>query len=216
MGAQGGKAGAQRSLQPEQRVRCGKCCGQIDDKQKRCVPAGQHRQIKVRGQLLDQNVMHKEHRVGYFGKLCAHRAGPRAVQQRAASASRMNTPAPASAQVILPSQGCASTAPASSSGARIYRVRPASVKNVMPNRNSGICTATSRASQPSRCTGMQTASVSAQVSHGLYAAPAAKAGTAGIKTGCCRGTTRPHRQSLFRPSPRQRQSCRDPEASAPA
>ena len=82
MGAQGGKAGAQRSLQPEQRVRCGKCCGQIDDKQKRRVPAGQHRQIKVRGQLLDQNVMHKEHRVGYFGKLCAHRAGPRAVQQR--------------------------------------------------------------------------------------------------------------------------------------
>ena len=63
-------------------MRCGKCCGQIDDKQKRRVPAGQHRQIKVHGQLLDQNVMHKEHRVGYFGKLCAHRAGPRAIQQR--------------------------------------------------------------------------------------------------------------------------------------
>ena len=101
-------------------------------------------------------------------------------------------------------------------GPEYYRVRPASVKNVMPNRNSGICTATSRASQPSRCTGMQTASVSAQVSHGFCAAPAAKAGTAGIKTGCCRGTIRPHRQSLFRPSPRQRQSCRAPEASAPA
>ena len=99
----------------------------------------------------------------------------------AASASRINTPAPASAQVILPSQGCASTAPASSSGARIYRVRPASVKNVMPNRNSGICTATSRASQPSRCTGMQTASVSAQVSHGLLRSPRCKSGNSRYK-----------------------------------
>ena len=81
---------------------------------------GQHRQIKVRGQLLDQNVMHKEHRVGYFGKLCAHRAGPRAVQQRSRQRQQDKHPGTGQAQVILPSQGCVSTAPASSSGARIY------------------------------------------------------------------------------------------------
>ena len=70
----------------------------------------------------------------------------------------------ASAQVILPSHPLAGMAATSSAGAKMYCAFFGNAKNVMPKRNSGICTATSRASQPSRCTGIHTASVTAQVS----------------------------------------------------
>ena len=79
---QGSKSSTQGLLQPEQGLRRRKRSGQIDHIQKCRIPAGQRRQIKMGGHILNQDMMHKKHRVGDLCQLRAQHTRPRAVQQR--------------------------------------------------------------------------------------------------------------------------------------
>ena len=145
--------------------------------------------------------MHKEHRVGYFGKLCAHRAGPRAVQQRGRQRQQDEHPGTGQRAGDLTVPGLCQHGPRQQQrGQNIPCASGERSKTSCRTEISGICTATSRASQPSRCTGMQAASVSAQVSHGLLRSPRCKSGNSRYKN---RMLPRNH-------SPTQAKVCSDP------